>query len=375
MGGLETARNPRHIACMSLIPAQLNLSDMDARARAIFKDIVQSYLETGQPIGSRTLALSADRSLSPATIRNTMADLTRFGLLAAPHVSAGRVPTQIGLRLFVDGLLEIGELTHAEQNSLERQIGEGMGDTTHILEQASSLLAGLAGGAGLVLMPEFDGGRAVRHVEFVNLGGEQALVVLVYEDGQVENRLMPYPPGILPSALEYAGNFLSARLKGRKLAEARSEIMAEITAGKAAIDSAAAGLISQGLAAWSDEEVRSARSLIVRGRDRLLDNLAAQTDLERIQLLFRDLEQKEDLIALLDQAEEADGVKIFIGTENPLFSLSGSSVVVAPYRDSKQQIIGAVGVIGPTRLNYGRVIPVVDYTAQLVGRLLGGKFK
>jgi heat-inducible transcriptional repressor len=360
---------------MSLLPPQLNLSDMDSRARAIFKDIVQSYLETGQPIGSRTLALSGGRSLSPATIRNTMADLTRFGLLSAPHISAGRVPTQMGLRLFVDGLLEIGDLSLAEQASLDRQIGEGASDVTLVLEQATSLLAGLSGGAGLVLMPEAPQGKAVRHVEFVNLGGAQALVVLVYDDGQVENRLMPYPDGLLPSTLEYAGNFLSARLKGRKLAEARADILAEITAGQAAIDAAAAGLISKGLAAWSDDAPRAPRSLIVRGRDRLLDNLEAQTDLERIQLLFRDLEQKEDLIALLDQAEDADEVKIFIGTENPLFSLSGSSVVVAPYRGANEKIIGAVGVIGPTRLNYGRVIPVVDYTAQLVGRLLGGKLK
>jgi len=289
---------------MAFLSAQLNLSDMDARARAVFKDIVQSYLETGQPIGSRTLALSGGRTLSPATIRNTMADLTRYGLLAAPHVSAGRIPTQLGLRLFVDGLLELGELSPSEQTTLERQLSRGgddvRGSPTAVLEQASSLLAGLAGGAGLVLTPEQDTAKPVRHVEFVNLGGEQTLVVIVYADGQVENRLMPYPAGLLPSALEHAGNFLSARLKGRTLSDAQ-----------------------------------------------------------------------EDLIALLDNAEDADGVKIFIGTENPMFSLSGSSVVVAPYRDAQQRIIGAVGVIGPTRLNYGRVIPVVDYTAQLVGKLIG----
>ncbi len=360
---------------MSLLSAQLNLSDMDARARAVFKDIVQSYLETGQPIGSRTLALSGGRTLSPATIRNTMADLTRYGLLAAPHVSAGRIPTQLGLRLFVDGLLELGDLSPSEQSALERQLSRGddnRGGPTAVLEQASSLLAGLAGGAGLVLTPERDTAKPVRHVEFVNLDGEQTLVVIVYADGQVENRLMPYPAGLLPSALEHAGNFLSARLKGRKLSDARADILAEIKDGLAAIDAAASSLIEQGLAAWSqDGGSRSQRALIVRGQARLLDNLEAQTDLERIQLLFRDLEQKEDLIALLDNAEDADGVKIFIGTENPMFSLSGSSVVVAPYRDAQQRIIGAVGVIGPTRLNYGRVIPVVDYTAQLVGKLIG----
>lgn len=363
---------------MSVMSPHLHLSDLDTRARAVFKDIVQSYLESGQPIGSRTLALSSGRSLSPATIRNTMADLTRYGLLSSPHVSAGRVPTHMGLRLFVDGLLELGELSPTEQSSLERQLSSSRQDFDRdpnaVLEQASSLLAGLAGGAGLVLTPTPDMSKAVRHVEFVNLGGEQTLVVLAYVDGTVENRLMPYPDGVLPSSLEHAGNFLSARLKGRRLSEARKDILSEIKDGLDAIDAAASNLIEQGLAAWSDEtETRSERALIVRGRDRLLDNLEAQVDLERIQLLFRDLEQKEDLIALLDQAESADGVKIFIGTENPLFSLSGNSVVVAPYRDSGQRIIGAVGVIGPTRLNYGRVIPVVDYTARLVGKLIGAK--
>jgi len=277
----------------------------------------------------------------------------------------------MGLRLFVDGLLELGDLPPSEQTKLEQQLGTMDRDPNTVLEQASSLLAGLAGGAGLVLTPEHDTSKAVRHVEFVNLGGEQTLVVIAYVDGSVENRLMPYPAGLLPSSLEHAGNFLSARLKGRRLSDARADILAEIKDGLAAIDAAAGNLIEQGLAAWADNGTsKSERALIVRGRDRLLDNLEAQTDLERIQLLFRDLEQKEDLIALLDQAESADGVKIFIGTENPLFSLSGSSVVVAPYRDTEQRIIGAVGVIGPTRLNYGRVIPVVDYTAQLVGKLI-----
>ena len=202
---------------------------------------------------------------------------------------------------------------------------------------------------------------------------------MVYEDGHVENRLMPRPEGLLPASLERAGNFLSARLKGRRLDEARADILAEITAGKAQIDKAAENLIKQGLASWSgqsgasNEKNTSERSLIVRGRAQLLDNLEAQTDLERIRMLFEDLERKEELISLLDRAETADGVKIFIGTENPLFSLSGSSVVIAPYRDATQNIIGAVGVIGPTRINYARVIPMVDYTAQLVGRWLGDK--
>ena len=361
---------------MSFTPLTLSLTDLDARARNIFRDIVEGYLTSGQPVGSHTLALSSGRKISPATIRNTMADLTRYGLLASPHVSAGRIPTQAGLRLFVDGLLEIGDLSKREQKSLEARLAASGQAPDMMLEQASGLLAGLAGGAGLVLTPSIPAKTAgpLKHVEFVNLDDGQALVVMVYADGHVENRLMPRPDGLLPASLERAGNFLSARLKGRRLDEARADILAEIEAGKAQIDAAAANLITQGLASWSGGKKNTAnRSLIVRGRAQLLDNLEAQTDLERIRLLFEDLERKEELIALLDRAETADGVKIFIGTENPLFSLSGSSVVVAPYRDTQQNIIGAVGVIGPTRINYARVIPMVDYTAQLVGKMLAQK--
>ena len=365
---------------MSFQPHTLSLTDLDSRARDIFRDIVEGYLTSGQPVGSRTLALSGGRKISPATIRNTMADLTRYGLLASPHVSAGRIPTQAGLRLFVDGLLEIGDLSSREQKSLEARLAAAGQAPDMMLEQASGLLAGLAGGAGLVLTPSIPAKTAgpLKHVEFVNLDDGQALVVMVYADGHVENRLMPRPDGLLPASLERAGNFLSARLKGRRLDEARADILAEIEAGHAQIDAAAANLIRQGLASWSGPESKAVkntanRSLIVRGRAQLLDNLEAQTDLERIRLLFEDLERKEELIALLDRAETADGVKIFIGTENPLFSLSGSSVVVAPYRDTQQNIIGAVGVIGPTRINYARVIPMVDYTAQLVGKMLGQK--
>lgn len=375
---------------MSLSEPYFSIADLDGRARAIFRDIVEGYLETGQPVGSKTLALSGGQSLSPATIRNTMAQLTRYGLLGSPHVSAGRIPTQAGLRLFVDGLLEIGDLPQDERKTLEARMASQARNPETMLETVSGMLAGLAGGAGLVLTPPTraqpsveTNEQALRHVEFVNLDDGQALVVMVYANGHVENRLMPRPEGLLPSSLEYAGNFLSSRLKGRRLSEARLEILDDINKGHAEIDAAAQSLVKAGLAQWAGGEQNSLqgqktsekRALIVRGQGRLLDNLEAQTDLERIRLLFDDLERKEDLIALLDRTETADGVKIFIGTENPLFSLSGSSVVIAPYRDQEQKILGALGVIGPTRLNYARVIPMVDYTAQLVGRWLGPKTK
>ena len=353
-------------------PATFPLSELDARARRIFASVVSTYLETGQPVGSRTLALSSS-NLSPASIRAVMAELTRMGLLESPHVSAGRQPTQAGLRLYVDGLLEIGDVSAEERAALESQIAAGGRDPEQVFTEASALMAGLAGGAGLVLAPDTASDTALRHVEFVGLEDGRTLVVMVHADGRVENRLMPRPDGLLPSSLEMAGNFLSARLRGRRLSDARADILAEIKQGRAAIDRAAAALIEQGLADWTDEP-RASRKLIIRGQARLLDSLGSGhnvgADVERIRMLFEELEHKEALIALLDQTEHADGVRIFIGTENPLFSLSESSVVVAPYRDRDGRLLGALGVIGPTRLNYGRVIPMVDLTAQLVGQTL-----
>ena len=358
---------------MSVQPT-FTLSDLDSRAREIFRDVVDSYLETGQPVGSKTLALSEGRSLSPATIRSVMAELSAYGLLTSPHVRAGRVPTQAGLRLFIDGLLEVGDLSKSERKHMDARLAAAGKEPNALMGQASAMLAGLAGGAGLVLAPEKEAGeQPLRHVEFVNLDGGQALVVMVHEDGRVENRIMPRPAGLLPSSLERAGNFLSARLKGRRLSEARADVLAEIAAGEAQIDASAQTLIEKGLAEWSTAEDKRKRSLIVRGQSHLLDNLQARTDVERIRQLFDDLERKEELIDLLDRAEHADGVKIFIGSENPLFSLSGSSVVIAPYRDQDQNILGALGVIGPTRLNYARVIPMMDYTARILGRLIGDR--
>lgn len=361
---------------MTRIPPHFSLSDLDIRARDVFRDIVETFLSTGQPVGSRTLALESGLSLSPATIRNTMSDLTRMGLLASPHVSAGRIPTHRGLRLFVDGLLQIGDLG-ADQKALSARLAQQAQNRETLLTQASSLLAGLAGGAGLVLAPtaKETPQSPIRHVEFLALEDGQALVVLVYADGRVENRLMPRPLGLPPASLERAGDFLSARLKGRRLDEAYRDILADVESGRAAIDAAAASLIEKGLADWAGETAHqpTQRRLIIRGQSRLLGNLEAQADIERIQMLFDDLERKEDLIALLDQTQSADGVKIFIGSENPLFSLSDHSVVIAPYRNTEQQIIGAVGVIGPTRINYARVIPMVDYTAQLIGKLIDPK--
>ncbi len=358
---------------MSLLstPA-LPLSELDGRARDIFRRIVESYLETGEPVGSRTLSESGAAGglrLSPASIRNTMQDLTQLGLLGAPHTSAGRVPTHAGLRLFVDGLLEVGDLGDAERRAIESRLYAKSRSVEDALNEASAILSGLAAGAGVVMAPARDGG--VKHVEFVALGGGQTLAVMVFEDGSVENRLMPLLPGVTPSSLTEASNFMNARLRGRTLAEAGAEARAELQSARQELDQAAARLVESGLAAWSGGS-QDDRALIVRGHANLLGNAAAADDLERVRMLFDDLEQKEQLIGLLDNVSDAQGVRIFIGAESRLFSLSGSAVIAAPYMTGKQRVLGAIGVIGPARLNYARVIPMVDYTARVLGKLIDG---
>ncbi|MDG2043655.1 MAG: heat-inducible transcriptional repressor HrcA [Maricaulis sp.] len=343
------------------------LQALDERMRAIFKAIVEGYLTTGEAVGSRTLSQNRKLDLSPASIRNTMSDLSALGLLTASHASAGRMPTHAGLRLFVDGLLQLGELSSDERRVIDGQVGASGRAMPDLLAEASGLLGGLAGGAGLVITPKRE--APLRHVEFVPISAVEALAVLVFEDGSVENRLMITPAGLPPASLIEAGNYLSTRLKGRSLGEARTRIEQEIAEKRAQLDAVTESLVKSGLAAWSGGQDRA---LIVRGQARLLENVDAAEDLERVRLLFEDLEREEGLISLMDKARDGQGVRLFIGAENPLFSLSGSSVLVAPYRNKEQEIIGAVGVIGPTRLNYARVIPLVDYTARVVGQILDG---
>jgi heat-inducible transcriptional repressor len=342
-----------------------SLSELDARAREVFRRIVEAYLETGEPIGSHTLARGGMR-LSPASIRNTMQNLTDMGLLGAAHSSAGRQPTHAGLRLFVDGLLELGDVGESDRMDIEARLSAHGRSFDDALNEASSILSGLAGGAGIVVTPIRDAG--VKHVEFVALAPDQALAVMVFEDGQVENRLMRLASGLTPSALQEASNFLNARLRGRTLAEAKTEVTFELNRAKRELDAAAARLIEEGLAAWGGDGAE--RALIVRGRANLLGDPAAAADLERVRMLFDDLERKEQLIDLLDGVRGGEGVRIFIGAETRLFSLSGSALIAAPYMTGRQRLLGAIGVIGPARLNYARVIPLVDYTARALGRML-----
>ncbi|MGE0408222.1 MAG: heat-inducible transcriptional repressor HrcA [Amphiplicatus sp.] len=336
------------------------LHDIDARSREIFRQLVETYLRTGEPVGSRTLSQDARIAVSAATIRNVMADLADLGLLHAPHVSAGRLPTELGLRLFVDSMLQIGEISDADRRTIEDSSRADPGD---ILEQAAARLSGLTHAASLVVAEKRE--APLRHIEFVPTAPGEALVVLVFDDGRVENRVMKTPPGVLSSSLVTAGNFLSARIRGRTIGEAQEIIAHEIEAHRAELDALTAKLVADGVAEFSGGE----SLLIVRGQGRLLDKAAGE-DLERVRMLFDDLERKEEVIDVLSAAKNAEGVKIFIGSENRLFSLSGSSVIVAPYRDQSRKIVGVLGVIGPTRLNYAKVIPIVDYTAEVVSRML-----
>ena len=343
------------------------LTEMNDRSREVFQRVVEGYLQSGGPVGSRTLTQSLSENLSAATVRNVMQDLEYLGLLDSPHVSSGRIPTQMGLRMFVDGLLEVDGLAITDREKLDGTLSENPKDITATLDKIGSALSGITHGASLVLSPKQE--SEIEHVEFVSLAHDRALVVLVFSNGHVENRLFKPPLGQTPSSLKEAANFLNSIMQGRTLVEAKQIIQSEISVRRQELDSLAAELVENGLVFWEAKGERQER-LIVRGRANLLESEAEEEELERIRLLFNDLERKQDIAEFLNLTEQSDGVRIFIGSENKLFSLSGSSLVVSPYMNSDKKVIGAVGVIGPTRLNYGRIVPIVDYTAQLVGKLI-----
>lgn len=359
-----------HDPINSLISAKAGLAQLNERSRDIFRQIVENYLATGEPVGSRNISRLITVPLSPASVRNVMSDLEQLGLIYAPHTSAGRLPTELGLRFFVDALMQVGDLTEAERQSIQTQLTSvGRAQSVEAaLNEAMTRLSGLTRAAAVVLTAKSN--ARLKHIEFVRLEPEQALVVLVAEDGQVENRVLPLPPGVPVSALTEASNFLNARLRGHTLAEVRAELEAALSQSRSELDQLTQKVIAAGIASWSGG-ANEERQLIVRGHANLLEDLHAMEDLERVRLLFDDLETKKGVIDLLGRAERADGVRIFIGSENKLFSLSGSSTIISPYRDASGQIVGVLGVIGPTRLNYARVIPMVDYAARIVSQMLG----
>ncbi len=343
------------------------LAEMNDRSREVFRKVVEGYLTSGDPVGSRSLTRTMSEKVSAATIRNVMQDLEFLGLLDSPHVSAGRIPTQLGLRMFVDGLLEVGTVADEDRERIDATMGSNDRDVASLLDQVGAALSGITRGASLVLSPKHE--APIRHIEFVSLGPDRALVVLVFADGHVENRLFTPPPGQTPSSMREAANFLNALAEGRTLSDLRRTMAQDIALHRREIDSLARDLVESGFAVWENSTERRER-LIVRGRANLLEGATEAADVDRIRTLFDDLERKRDIADFLELTESGEGVRIFIGSENKLFSLSGSSLVVSPYMNADRKIIGAVGVIGPTRLNYGRIVPIVDYTAQLVGRIV-----
>jgi heat-inducible transcriptional repressor len=369
----ETAKEhavAHHDPIGHLITPNPGLAQLNERSRDIFRQIVENYLATGEPVGSRNISRLITLPLSPASVRNVMSDLEQLGLIYAPHTSAGRLPTELGLRFFVDALMQVGDLSEPERQSIEAQLASvnKAQSVEAALNEAMTRLSGLTRAAAVVLTAKSN--VRLKHIEFVRLEPEQALVVLVAEDGQVENRVLVLPPGVPTSSLTEASNFLNARIRGRTLAEARIELEGALAHSRSELDQLTQKVVAAGIASWSGG-ASDERQLIVRGQANLLEDLHAMEDLERVRLLFDDLETKRGVIDLLGRAERADGVRIFIGSENKLFSLSGSSTIIAPYRDGAGHIVGVLGVIGPTRLNYARVIPMVDYAARIVSQMLG----
>jgi heat-inducible transcriptional repressor len=342
-----------------------SIGEMSDRARDVFRMVVEAYLESGQPVGSRTISRTSTLNLSPASIRNVMQDLEESGLLAAPHTSAGRIPTDPGLRLFVDGIMQVAEPRAEDKAAIEALIDRG-GPIEEAISNATAALSGLSACAGIVLVPKEE--PVLRQLAFVPLSPTQAVAVVVGSDGKVENRVIDLPPGTTTSTLAEVGNYVSARLSGLTFSQAQARLKTEIRDGQAVLDRTAQKLVARGLALWSEDGSRRP-VMIVRGQANLIDESAA-ADLERIRQLLDELEGKEEIARLLDQARAGSAMKIFIGSENELFALSGSSVIAAPYRGQDGKVVGVVGVIGPTRLNYARVVPMVDFTAKTLSRLL-----
>jgi heat-inducible transcriptional repressor len=342
------------------------VDELTERARAIFRLVVEGYLDSGSPVGSKTLAGESGLNLSPASIRSVLSELEALGLLAAPHTSAGRMPTEIGLRLFVDGMMQVAEPSAEERAAIERRLSQP-GPIEAALEATSAVLSDISGAAGMVMVPRRE--PRLAQMSILPLDQGRALAVLVGEDGTVENRVLQLPPGTEVSALQEASNYITARLTGRTLADAARAMQAEIASGRSALDSASRDLVERGLAVWSEDAARRP-VLIVRGQARLLDETALG-DIERVRSLIDDLEDKQSVAELLESAREAEATRIFIGSENRLFALSGSSVIAAPYRDREGKVVGVLGVIGPTRLNYARVVPMVDFTARSLGKRIG----
>lgn len=342
---------------------------LDRRSQRIFQLIVDSYMESGEPVGSSTLSRRLSDSLSPATIRNVMAHLEKVGLLYSPHTSAGRLPTEQGLKMYVQGLLDIGPISEIDKQILESRFDLKGHSLDEILEDAITTLTGLSQCTGIVLAPTYN--TPLKHIEFIYLSPGQALIVMVSNEGMIENRIMSIPEDMTPAHLVEAGNYLSSRLVGKTLDEAKIFIKKELEFEKGQLNVLAKQVVERGLAMW--EQSDTIPNLLVKGQSNLLNVAKTSDDVSHIQRLFESLEKKEDILELLDAAKKAEGVQVFMGANSPLFHLSGCSMIVAPYKNSHHDVIGAIGVLGPARQNYGRIIPMVNHAAKLIEKFLENK--
>lgn len=345
------------------------ITDLNDRAQAILRYVVDTYMATGEPVGSRTIARHLENTLSPATIRNVMSDLETGGLLYAPHTSAGRLPTAQGLRLYIDGLMEIGNLTAADRSTIETQCVTAGSSMNMVFERATSMLSGLSSAASLIIAPKTN--KPLRHMQFVRLDSGKVLIVMVMQDNTVENRVMEVPPAVNDYALTTASNYINSHIFGKTLTTAEQDIRRDMADNKEQLDRITADLVERGLSMAPTKDDTNG-NIIIRGQSHLLEDVKAIEDLERARQLLASLEEQETMMRLLGAAHQADGVQIYIGTKNTMFDHSGWSMVISPYKTPDNQIIGAIGVIGPTRLNYKRIIPLVDYTSRVMTRILEG---
>lgn len=339
---------------------------LDARARRLLRTLIAEHIHDGEPVGSRTLAKRSGLDVSPATIRNIMADLEEVGLVAAPHTSAGRVPTAQGYRVFVDSLLQLQPLKEAELSRLRAQLPAGAG-TQALLSNTSELLSAMSQFVGVVTVPQ-RAAFAFRHIDFLPLDGNRVLVILVFTDNEVQNRVITTRRAYSRGELEQAANYLNAHCAGRPLAEIRAAVLRDLRDTRDEMErllSAAVELSEQALG----EPSEAADDVLLAGQTRLM-GVQELSDLDRLRELFDAFARKREILQLLERTIGAPGVRVFIGEETGLAPLDACTVISAPYHNAEGRVLGVLGVIGPTRMAYERVIPMVQATADLLGAAL-----
>ncbi|MCW8919316.1 MAG: heat-inducible transcriptional repressor HrcA [Gammaproteobacteria bacterium] len=339
-------------------------TELTERAQLLLKNLVERYIRDGQPVGSRTLSRDEQIGLSPATVRNVMADLDELGLIHSPHTSAGRVPTIKGYRLFVDSLLTIKPLNRGTVSTIQKQIGGGV-DPDRLLASASRQLSDITSMAGVVMLPRREV-AALRQVEFLPLSSRRVLVILVLNEREVQNRIIHTSRDYSPAELQQIANYLTQLCGGQDLRQARARLLREMDESRRSMNQMMTDAIEMAAQAFTTEGVE--QDCLIEGQTNLM-SYAEMGNMERMRKLFDAFNQKRDILQLLDQSLHANGVQIFIGEESGYEVLGGCSVVSAPYKVDNE-VIGVLGVIGPTRMAYDRVIPIVDMTARLLGSSL-----